>query len=158
MSKNKFQPGDYVRVRQMGGGVGETLWEIVSVEGFNCKIRDVQSADRTQFFDTSLLQKATGPALQPRGTKVEHGRMAREAERDEEDRANLAEARREITPLKFEDSETGRAVKLIAILQVEADALEAEGNHQNAQRLRDFCHFSLTASAARLAKRLGVAV
>jgi hypothetical protein len=49
-------------VKQAGGGVAETIYEIVSLNGFACTIREIGLVNgkpyRAQQFDTSLLVHA----------------------------------------------------------------------------------------------------
>jgi hypothetical protein len=56
--RQKFHVGDQVRVKQYGGRVGDTTYEVVSLAGLACTIRETGGGDRpyrAQQFDTSLL-------------------------------------------------------------------------------------------------------
>ncbi len=48
-----FKVGDQVRVTQSRTG---TLYEIVTIDGFHCTIREAGTQYRPQNFDTSLLK------------------------------------------------------------------------------------------------------
>jgi hypothetical protein len=61
--KETFAVGNQVRVRQSGGGTGDTIYEIVALSGFRCMIREIGMAPNgkryaAQRFDTSLLTHA----------------------------------------------------------------------------------------------------
>jgi len=58
-----FEVGNQVRVKQSGGGKGETIYEIVALNGFACMIREIGLGGSgrpfaPQRFDTSLLTHA----------------------------------------------------------------------------------------------------
>ncbi len=49
--------GDKCRVKQLLGGLGDTLWEVTEVDGFYVRIREFGTCYASQEFDTSLLEK-----------------------------------------------------------------------------------------------------